>query len=114
MPADFLTWTPSCHHNDAFKGMAKMFLNKPDYMKIPLFYIWGHSFEFEREQNWEQMEEFCKEISNQPDTWYTTNIDYVDYCKAAKGLIFSANGTKVENPSKIPVYGILDGKQIVL
>lgn len=31
IPEDFMRWTPSCHHNDAFRGIAEKFLHKPDY-----------------------------------------------------------------------------------
>lgn len=114
MPEDFLTWTPSFHHNDVFKADLERFIHMPGYMRIPLLYIWGHSFEFEREQTWEQMEKFCSKIAGQSDTWYSTNIEIVDYMTAARNLIFSADCTKVENPSKIPIYGLMDGKKVIL
>lgn len=114
IPEDFMKWTPSCHHNDAFGDMADAFLNTPNYMKLPLFYIWGHSFEFDRQDNWQQMEEFCEKISGQEDTWYTTNIDYVDYMTAARNLIFSMDGTQIVNLSKIQIYAKVDGKKVLL
>lgn len=114
IPEDFMKWTPSCHHNDAFGTMADDFLHTPDYMKLPLFYIWGHSFEFDRQDNWQEMEEFCKKISGQEDTWYTTNIDYVNYMTAARSLIFSIDGSQIENPSKMQIYAKVDGKKVIL
>ena len=89
IPEDFMKWTPSCHHNDAFGDMAERFLDTPEYQKIPLLYVWGHSFEFEREQTWGKMEEFCRKVSGHQNVWYTTNIDYVNYMTAAKNLVFS-------------------------
>lgn len=114
VPADFMRWTPTCHHNDAFDGMAERFLHTPEYMKLPLLYIWGHSFEFEREHTWKKMEDFCREISGRENVWYTTNIDYVNYIDAAKKLIFSADCTKAENPSKIKIYAKIDGERRTL
>ncbi len=57
IPEDFMRWNPTCHHNKAFEGeIVERFLNKPEYQKLPLLYVWGHSFEFEREDTWEKME----------------------------------------------------------
>lgn len=110
IPKDFMRWTPSCHHNDAFKDMAECFLDTPEYQKIPLLYVWGHSFEFDREQTWEKLEEFCKKISGHENVWYTTNIDYVNYMTAARNLIFNAECTQVENLSKIEIYCKINGR----
>ncbi len=113
-PENFLKWTPSCHHNDAFADMAERFLQKPDYMKCPLLYVWGHSFEFEREQTWEKMEDFCKKVHGQDDVWYTTNIEFVDYMNAARSLLFSADGERVQNLSAIKVYAKVDGERKII
>lgn len=113
MPSDFMRWQPTCHHSEAAKHV-EMFLNTPNYMKLPLFYIWGHSFEFGREDSWNQIEELCEKLQGQEDVWYTTNIDYVDYVKALRGLIFSVDKTKVINPSKTKVYLKINGEKVVL
>lgn len=110
VPVDFMQWHPTCHHNDAFNGeIIQRFLHKPEYQKLPLLYIWGHSFEFEREKTWGKMEKLCEKISNDENAWYTTNIDYAEYMKAAKSLVFSLSGEQVKNLSKIPVYVKIDG-----
>lgn len=109
-----MRWTPSCHHNDAFRGIAEKFLYTPDYQKLPLLYVWGHSFEFDREQTWEQMESFCREISGHENVWYTTNMDYVNYMNAARNLIFNAECTHAENLSKIKIYCKINGECQIL
>lgn len=114
VPERFLTWTPSFHHNDVFEADIDRFMNMPGYMRIPLLYVWGHSFEFEREQTWEKMEAFCQKVAGKEDTWYTTNIDYVDYMTAARNLLFSADGSRVENRSKTAIYALIDGERVVL
>lgn len=114
IPEDFMRWTPSCHHNDAFDGIAEKFLDTPPYMKLPLLYVWGHSFEFEREKTWDKMEEFCSKIAGQENVWYATNIEYVEYMTAANNLLFRADGSHVENLSKLPVYVKMDGERRVL
>lgn len=83
-------------------------------MKLPLLYIWGHSFEFERQQNWEQMEALCEKLSGQNDVWYTTNMDYALYMTAARNLVFRADGNGVENLYKLPIYAKIDGENVIL
>lgn len=112
MPADFMRWTPSCHHSNAL-GLCDSFLNTPEYVRLPLFYIWGHSFEYGHGQNWNEMEQICQKIGRKENVWYTTNIDFVNYMNAAKSLVVSVDGSQIENLSKIKVYGLLDGTPVV-
>jgi hypothetical protein len=38
-----------------------------------LFYIWGHSYEFDIHNTWDQFEEFCRYIANRDGVFYGTN-----------------------------------------
>ena len=38
-----------------------------------LFYIWGHSYEFDVDNTWDKLEEFLRYISHRPDIKYITN-----------------------------------------
>jgi hypothetical protein len=40
-----------------------------------VFYIWGHSYEFDCLDKWEEFEEFCKYISGRGDVFYGTNSE---------------------------------------
>lgn len=40
-----------------------------------LFYIWGHSYEFDVDNSWDYLEEFCKKISGKDNVLYLTNKD---------------------------------------
>ncbi len=104
MPTDFMRWNPTCHHNGNIIDKAGAFLNMPGYMRLPLFYVWGHSFEFARENNWELIEQFCELVAFKEDTWYTTNIDYMNYVTAMRSLIFSTDASRVFNPSAFSVW----------
>ena len=75
-----------------------------------MMYVWGHSYEFPRDNNWDMMEEFCQMTGNQPDIWYATNIQIVDYMKAAKALKFTVDGDLVYNPSAQSVWINADGQ----
>ena len=81
---DLLRFHPTCHHNDKeLFSLADKFLEmKPDSLKI--FYIWGHSYEFEDENTWDMIEEFCKKISGRDDIFYGTNCEVFKLQKAVQ------------------------------
>ena len=114
VPSDFMRWRPTCHHNDAFNGIAERFLSKPFYVKLTLLYVWGHSFEFENDNTWDRMEDFCRKISGHENVWYTTNIGFYEYFTAARRLVFSADRSIVWNPSATKIYAIVDGEKKIL
>ena len=103
VPNDFLLWHPTAHHNDEqlFELLEKF--QKNTY-PMPLFYLWGHSYEFDRNDNWDRIEQFCKEASGKEDTWYATNIEIYDYVMALRALEFSADRSMVYNPTATDVW----------
>lgn len=103
LPCDFLRWDPTCHHSDMLRK-ADAFLNPPEYERLPLFYVWGHSFEFGRAGSWELMEQFCAKVSQKDDVWYATNLEIERYLRAVRGLVTTADGTVVCNPSGVSVW----------
>lgn len=105
LPADPLEWHPTCHHNDTeLMKKAEYFANFQKRQYLKLMYVWGHSYEFDDRNNWEVIEEFCKYMGGREDIWYATNIEIIDYMDAAKRLQFTADHTKVYNPSAISVW----------
>ncbi|MCT2536037.1 polysaccharide deacetylase family protein [Aquibacillus koreensis] len=110
LPDDFLAWNPTCHHNQDLMEKAEQFvsLNKKQYLN--LFYVWGHSFEFERDQNWQVIEDFCAYVGNRDDILYATNIEIVDYINAFRHLKFAADSQFVYNPSAQSVWLSVDEK----
>lgn len=68
----------TCHHNDPnLMRLAEEFvIMKPTEPKI--FYVWGHSYEFDVDNNWEVIERFCEFISNRDDIFYGTNCEVFD------------------------------------
>ncbi len=100
---DFLRWRPTCHHHDA-AAAAERFCTPQDYERMQLFYIWGHSFEFASENNWDAMERLCKRLSNQSDVWYATNIEIKRYLCAVRSVISDADNTTIYNPTAQTVW----------
>lgn len=67
---------PTVYHRemDAMFALGEEFLRlQPEEPKI--FYIWGHSYEFDLWNTWERFEEFCKFISGKADIFYGTNTE---------------------------------------
>jgi peptidoglycan-N-acetylglucosamine deacetylase len=110
LPGRFMEWNPTCHHSDGILEKANTFLNPPEYARLPLFYIWGHSFEFGREGNWNLMVQFCRKISDKPDIWYATNLQIKRYLCAIRDLVFNTAETIVYNPSAVSVWMEVDGR----
>lgn len=114
LPKDPLEWHPTCHHTDPdLMKKAEFFaeFKKKQYLK--LMYVWGHSYEFDNDDNWEVIEEFCKYMGGRDDIWYATNIEIIDYMDAAKRLQFTADNTKVYNPSAVSVWLEVDDRYYV-
>ncbi|HEY5562635.1 MAG TPA: polysaccharide deacetylase family protein [Clostridiaceae bacterium] len=104
LPENPLTWNPTCHHsNPKLMELAKSFVNTK-FDALSLFYVWGHSYEFDVDKNWELIENFCEYISQGKDIWYATNIEIIDYLKALENLKFSSELSTVYNPSALSIW----------
>lgn len=112
LPSNFLEWNPTAHHNDPdLMELAEKFV-EGESLGMELFYLWGHSYEFDLDNNWNVIEEFCEYISNKDNIWYATNIQIVNYLNAVNGLKFSADFSSVFNPSAISTWIELNGTKI--
>ena len=107
LPQDFMKWHPTCHHKDCLEN-GKRFL---DGKRARLFYVWGHSYEFDNKNNWELFEEFCRMMSGHEDVWYATNIEIYEYIMAQKNLVISADNKLVYNPSATRVWFMANEKE---
>ena len=110
IPDDLLEWNPTCHHNKELMQRADDFLNLHKKQYLYMMYVWGHSYEFDNDQNWDLIEHFCEYVGNREDIWYATNIEIVDYMTAFKNLKFSASSQFVFNPSAMSVWLSVDEK----
>jgi len=110
LPEDFLAWHPTCHHKHNVMEKLEAFYAPTRYNRLQLLYVWGHSYEFNNDNNWELIEEFAKAAGNREDTWYATNIEIVDYVNALRALRVSADRTMVYNPSAIEVWFTINGQ----
>ncbi|MFV0343771.1 MAG: polysaccharide deacetylase family protein [Anaerocolumna sp.] len=112
MPRNFLEWKSTCHHNHSdLMKLANNFIELCKTQYLYLMYVWGHSYEFDTENNWDVIENFCELVGNKNDIWYATNIEIVDYMNAAKNLKYTAKGDKVYNPSATAVWIEVNGEK---
>lgn len=106
LPANWLEWRPTCHHGECLAA-AERFLELPRrdlYLGLHCFYVWGHSYEFARSNNWDLIETFCEKMGRRDDIWYATNMEIVDYVRAVREVRSSADGTILFNPSARSVW----------
>ena len=99
MPEDFMRWKATCHHNHRLLELGEEFLALQKKQYQYLMYVWGHSYEFDRDDNWSLIETFCERMGGQDDIWYATNIEIVDYMDVFSRLQFAADNSFVVNPS---------------
>lgn len=115
LPANFLEWHPTCHHGAPnLMDLGADLLNAPGYMELPLMYVWGHSFEFGRANDFSVIEKFAEFMGGHRDVWYATNGEICDYVTAIRNLDFSADGKRIYNPSLLPVWYEENGETKVI
>ena len=92
--------------------LAKKFVElEPRFGQTYMFYLWGHTYEFNNDNNWEVIEEFAEYIGGHEDIWYATNIEIYDYVAAYKRLEMSYEGDIIHNPSAIDVWVAVNGNE---
>lgn len=116
LPEDWYNWPVTAHHKnpqimayiDKFINidLSSMYISRRN---AKLFYLWGHSSEFERDNNWELLDDICKKLSGREEVWYATNIEIYEYIQAYNSLVYSADSMLVYNPTLFDVWFDIDG-----
>ena len=113
MPEDFLQWKATCHHNHNLLELGQQFVDLHKKQYLYMMYVWGHSYEFTNNNNWEVMEDFCKLVGGKDDIWYATNIQIVDYMDVVKAAQYAADGSFVYNPCAQSLWLCVDDEKFV-
>lgn len=117
IPSDWLELNPTCHHterelaalSDRFFGSSP--LNEFKHREPWLFYIWGHAYEFDDDNNWDIIEALGRRAAEKSgEIWLATNIEIYTYVQAYNRLVFSLDGERVYNPSAVDVWIEIRGK----
>ncbi len=108
LPKDFMEWHPTCHHAVADSLVDGFISNFETYWGDPVFYIWGHSYEFRTEEDWEYIENILKKLSGHENVWYAINMDIYNYVTAQRQLKISVDEKTFYNPTAIDVWVDVD------
>ncbi len=120
LPTDWLRLRPTCHHNDErLNDLADSFIaftagDEAWNGRPRLFYVWGHSYEFDRDNSWDIIQNFADKICDKPDVWYATNVEIYDYLTAVDRLEWSVTGATVRNPSAVDVFLRINGRDLLV
>lgn len=81
LPKEPLKLKATCHHDDdlLFELAEKFLKAEPKENEQMLFYVWGHSYEFDVNNNWDRIEKFCEMMSGRDDIFYGTNRECLVY-----------------------------------
>ncbi len=116
LPQDFLRWDPTCHHTDrSLSEIARRFvdtspLDERKARESYLFYVWGHSYEFDDNENWHVMTDLLDTVAHRDDVWYATNGEICDYVNAFGMLQWGITDQLVFNPTHTDIWVERDKK----
>ena len=112
IPLDRTAWSYNAN-NVQLLEFAKKYAAYPDDGELKTFIFGVHSIDFERSENWCDLEAFAREYGNRPEEyWYATNGEIFAYEDAVKALVITDEF--IENPSDISLYIKVDGERIIL
>lgn len=81
LPDYFLDWHPTCHlFAPGLMDMAKQFVEMTP-TRDTLFYVWGHGYELDQEDFYEEFEEFIKYMSESESIVFVTNTEFYELYK---------------------------------
>ena len=70
---DLLKYQPTAKHTDSsLMQLAEDFIRMTP-SEPQVFYVWGHSYEFDMDNNWQLIEDFCGLMAGHDDIFYATN-----------------------------------------
>ncbi len=83
LPAQFLKWkaTANVTNMTNVMNLAKTFAETPIGEEDMLFYLWGHTYELDLMESWDEFEAFCAYISSYDDIVFVTNGEFYELFK---------------------------------
>ncbi|MBQ2793080.1 MAG: polysaccharide deacetylase family protein [Clostridia bacterium] len=112
LPDDRMAWSYNAHNTNLMEVMEK-YDSAPDNGSLRFFAFGVHSWDFERDGDWEKLAAFAKKYGNRPtDYWYATVDEIFAYADAVKEL--KLTDKTLENPTELTLYVELDGVKTVI
>ncbi|MCA0758740.1 polysaccharide deacetylase, partial [Paenibacillus sp. N4] len=105
-------WHPTCHHKDMLEKIEQFLASNNWFSRLDLLFIWGHSYEFDHDDNWELVERAGELLGGEESIWKATMTDIVTYQNALKALRFSVDRSMVHNPNALEVWVSADGESV--
>ncbi len=104
LPSDPMQLDPTCHHKDGrLMELAARFVEMRAF-KPSMFYVWGHGYEFDADDNWQVIEDLVRFMSvHGDDVWFATNGEILSYLDAYNRLEYNVDGSMIFNPSDVDV-----------
>ncbi len=112
LPSDRMRWSYNATCNNLLELMAK-YESYPDDGALKFFCFGVHSYDFERDEKWDDLREFAKLYGNRPnDFWYATVSEILEYEDAVKSL--TVTDCEIKNPSPVTLYLEVNGERRIL
>jgi hypothetical protein len=113
-PGDFLRWQPTAHCSMDLESLWHRFQERMKDTPGVLFYLWGHSYEFEDRKEWGKIEAWARLAGGTEGVWHATNGQIYDYITAWRHTAWSEDGRKATNPSAQTLFFTVDGARVKL
>ena len=101
-PGDFFAWAVTCHHKANWIKLWQKFQGRPQPDKV--FFLWGHSYEFDEDNNWDIIETFARLVSTDDTVWHATNMEIYEYVSAWRNLQCGVEMTCAKNCSAVRLW----------
>ena len=107
-----MNWTYNAH-NATLLDVMKLYESYPDDGKLKFFSFGVHSIDFERANNWCDLETFAERYGSRPNDYYYASVgDILDYEDAVNSAIITE--TEIINNSNLPLYIKIDGGKLTI
>lgn len=111
-PSDFMDWHPTAHCSADLHTLWADMLQRDHDQPGQLFYVHGHSYEFEDEWGWDVIEAFARLASETAGVYHATKGEIYDYVTAWRNMDWSLDGALVRNNSALPLWVLHDGRTV--
>ncbi len=112
LPSDRMHWSYNANHKTVLE-VADLYEVYPDDGELKLYCFGVHSIDFERDNNWCDVEEFCNRFGNRPDKyWYAGMGTIFAYEDAVRTLQITE--TEIVNNSDVDLSVKIDDEGVVI
>ena len=105
LPENWMEFSVTCHFGDRDAvSLIRRFLNEQPERDAFFGGIWGHSYEIQQLDAWEEVEELFAMVSGKNDIWHATAAEIFNYTEAYRSLDYTFDGRFCRNPSAVDVW----------